>query len=107
MKDEMPDKQLDALLREWKVAAEPHPRFRESVWRRIAQREADAAATTLPARLGEWLLRLRQRPQTAWGVAAAFVVILGAGWLGFRSSPPQTPNSGSYLDSVDPYRMTP
>lgn len=108
MKNEMPDEPLDALLQEWKIDAEPPPRFREGVWRRIAQRECGAAAPR-PADRVRWIFGLKPRAELAWGLAAALVAILGAGWLGFRNSPPpaSVPDPGSYLASVDPYRMIP
>lgn len=109
MKSELPDDKLNALLREWKVDAEPHPRFAEGVWRRIAQREAKAASSTLSARWQRWLSGINRRTGVAWGAAATIVITMASAWLGHRAAVnvAATPTAETYLTSADPYRMPP
>ena len=109
MKNELPDDQLNSLLREWKVDAEPHPRFADGVWRRIAQRGADAEAASFSARWRRWMSALfTPRTGFAWGATAALAITLTSAWLGHQSAPAAAaPTAEHYLASVDPYRMTP
>ena len=110
MKNELPDDQLNSLLREWKVDAEPNPRLADGVWRRIAQREADKEAASLPARCRRWMSALfTPRTGFAWGATAALAITLTSAWLGHRSADTAAaaPTAEHYLASVDPYRMTP
>ena len=108
MKNELPDEALPALLQDWKVDAEPSPRFSEGVWRRIAEREAAVLTTSWSARLNQWLGGFNSSMDLAWGAVAAVVVTAGAGWMGLRTSDPSStgsPSPDNYLASVDPYRM--
>ena len=108
MKNQPPDESLAALLQEWKVDAEPLPRFSEGVWRRIAERESQALSTSWSARWKQWLTGFNGSGELAWGAVAAVVVTAGAGWMGLRttdSSSMVTPSPDSYLASVDPYHM--
>lgn len=109
MKNELPDESLPALLRDWKVDAEPSPRFSDGVWRRIAEREAEALSTSWSARWKQWLTGFNRSSDLAWGAVAAVVVTAGAGWMGIRTADSAStgpPSPDSYLASVDPYRMT-
>ncbi len=108
MKNEPPDESLPALLQDWKVNAEPSPRFSEGVWRRIAEREAEALSSSWSVRWKQWLTGFNRSRDLAWGALAAVVVTAGAGWMGLRTTDPSStaPSSpDSYLVSVDPYRM--
>ena len=107
MKNELPDDQLHSLLREWKVDAEPHPRFSEGVWRRIAQGEAESSPWI--TRWRRWMSLQTGQIGVAWGAAAAVIITVGAAWFGHATAAPDaaTPSASSYLASVDPYRMTP
>ena len=108
MKNELPDEALPALLQDWKVDAEPSPRFSDGVWRRIAEREAEALSTSWSFRLNPWLAGLNSSRDLAWGAVAAVVVTAGAGWMGLRTTDPSStgpPSPDSYLASIDPYRM--
>ena len=109
MKNELPDEQLNSLLREWKVDAEPHPRFFEGVWRCIARREAEAGDCSWSARWQRWTSALAPGHGFQWGAAAAVMLTASAAWLGHATatSDASTPSASSYLASVDPYRMTP
>ncbi len=108
MKNESPDKSLTALLQGWKLDAEPAPRFSEEVWQRIARHEAVAASASWTARWKQWLGGFTRSTDFAWGMAAAVIVTAGAGWMGLRAHTDglgNTRSPGSYLASVDPYRM--
>ena len=107
MNNELSDEQLHSLLREWKVGAEPHPRFSDNVWRRIAR--AESAASPWISRWREWMGLPARTAGLAWGAAAAAIITAGAAWFGYVSAAPDaaTPSASSYLVSVDPYRMMP
>ena len=108
MKNEPSDESLSALLQDWKIDAESPPRFSEGVWRRIAEREAEALSISWSVRWNQWLAGFNRSRDLAWGAVAAVVVTAGAGWMGLRTngaSSPSAPSPDSYLASVDPYRM--
>ena len=108
MKNKPADEALSAVLLDWKVDAEPSPRFSEGVWRRIAEREAEALSTSWSARWKQWLDGFNRTGDLAWGAVAAVIVTAGAGWMGLRTADPSStgpPSPDSYLASVDPYRM--
>ena len=108
MKNELSDKSLCGLLQDWKVSAEPAPRFSAGVWRRIAEREAHALAASWYFRWKQWLTGFNKNTDLAWGAVAALVVVAGAGWIGMQSPDDSllaATSADSYLTSVDPYRM--
>lgn len=110
MKKEPPDEPLSSLLREWKVSDEPAPGFADEVWRRVQRNNAPPRTASWLSRWRSWIGGLAQSHDFAWGMAAALVLVMGAGWLGTRGGEtPKTgaPSPGSYLASVDPYRMSP
>ena len=108
MKNEPPDESLAALLHGWKVDAECPPHFSKGVWRRIAQREAEALSTPWSVSWKQWPGSFNRSTDLAWGALAAVVLTAGAGWMGLRTTGHSTtapPSPDSYLASVDPYRM--
>lgn len=98
------DKPLHVLLREWKVDGVLPPRFQESVWYRIARKQAKAGAWQ---NLTVWLEATFRRP----ALAVSFVVILlfigltaGLRQGHDKSAQAQSHWRALYVQSVDPYR---
>jgi len=100
------DESLRKLLGEWKIAEPLPPRFKEQVWRRVAQ----TAGTTTARELWEvwqgWLESLFARKAVA---LAYLTILLGVGLTtGYvnghaREQRGHAQLAARYIQSIDPY----
>lgn len=107
--DDPEEQPLRTLLQDWRVEAEPAPRFKQEVWRRIdAAESAQEQAQVTPGRLFiGWLdtIFASWRPAVAY---VAVLLLLGGG-LGLMTGRVQTDATqrqlaNLYVQSVDPYQ---
>ena len=105
------DEALDALLQEWTLDAFPRPGFESAVWRRI-----ERGRKLRPRGLGVWgrwmdtLLAGLSRPSMAAASIVLFLTLGAAGgWARARQERERITEtvSARYVQTVDPYRMSP
>jgi hypothetical protein len=99
------DQPLSELLGQWKFDAPLPPRFRESVWRRIAQAEAKASRWQS---FTSWIEAMFKRPALATSyVAVLFFVGLTTGYWQAHDKTAHEQSQGRtlYVQSVDPYQV--
>lgn len=104
------DRKLKTLLSSWNPPPLP-PRFRERVWRGIAQVEAsDRNARTILEYCRAWLRDRLARPVIAWSCASLLLVVgIGLGWVQARhhATTVTAELAVRYARSVDPYQTHP
>lgn len=105
------DAALHALLQEWQPQGSLPPRFRESVWRRIARAEANPAR---PARLMRllvaWIASRLPHPVSASAYVAVLLLVgAGAGFSEARQEAARVNDllGARYAQAVDPYLSAP
>ena len=102
------DKPLSDVLKQWNVSGQPSPRFRETVWRRIALEESQPSWT--PAGLWRaWLARIFAKP--AFAMAYVAVLLVAGVTAGYLRGEAQQHRADSdlatrYVQSIDPYQHT-
>jgi hypothetical protein len=100
------DKDLKALLSEWRPEGTLPPRFGENVWRRI---EADHGTATLWQIARTWIERSLARPAVAFAYCAVLIstgVGLGS-WRGHEESAEmQAQLQARYIQSISPYHKS-
>jgi hypothetical protein len=100
------DRQLQSLLRDWKIEASLPPRFDERVWRRIASEEKPAMNPLLA--LKTWLGQFALKPAFALSYATILVLFGLVGGLlqaEAKSHRASEELSTRYVQMVDPYQM--
>lgn len=97
------DKDLKALLSQWRPEGSLPPRFAESVWRRI---EAVEPAPTLWQIAKNWVERSFARPAIAFSYCAVLTAI-GLGFGSWRSQEQsahtQSQLEARYVQAISPY----
>jgi hypothetical protein len=99
------DRQMDRVLREWKLTTPLPPRFHEAVWHRIERSEAQAPGWQV------WLWRMSAaiaRPALATSYLGILLLAGGlAGYLQARhaNAHAEAQLSAQYVQAVDPYQM--
>ncbi len=96
------DERLSAVLRSWKVEADPSPRFADQVWHRIERRNAGTPWSRFLAVLAS----LTDRPRLAAGFALMLLVAgAGAGLLRGRADAATLTSElqARYVQSIDPF----
>src|SRR5438876_8467827 len=104
-----PNDPLSKVLQDWKVSAQPPPRFQEQVWQRIARSQAAARPRPWVGVLG-WLGQVLPRPAMAASYLTVLVAagVIGGYWTGQEKAARLRDEMGlRYVQSVDPYQAVP
>ncbi len=99
------ERQLDGVLREWRVTTPLPPRFREDVWQRVSRAETKVETSWL-AELVRLIEVVLPRPRVAFSFVAALCVMgVAAGSITaqLRTSHLNAALGERYVQSIDPY----